>query len=525
MLHRLEKLQRRARLEEPRLGIISLWDVENNAVRILAATLRNAGFKVVEIYFKDWISNSLDPASDTQLENLARIIRREELNLACLSIRASAYAHQANIITEYLHNELEIPVLWGGMHPTMAPEESITKSDMILKGEGELALLDFVQTLKHSKSLDDILGSKNIWFRKNQDDIIKNSLRPLIQNLDDLQFRDYVSHNEKYFIHGTSYMVGDPMHGDPVFQMMGSRGCIYKCSYCYNSTYKKDVYPGQKWFRVRTPESMVEEIKHAQQHWNFKRIRFDDEVFNFHLDWLKDFCDIYPKEIGLPFEIFIEPKLVNEGRMELLRDAGLKNVYMGVQSSERVTGNLYDRRVKNQTIADIANIYHRLGVKPHFQLIFDDPVSTDEDKQKLFEMIATFPHPYDLYLFSMTVFPGSELNHKLIQSGLISRYDIEGDNTKTFNQHRINLSYPRPVEDTFWIALTQMLSKPFVPKSFLRLLAKSDILKQHPWPLIQMANATNLVKMGSTATKMAIKGEMTSTLIRRWLSMERLITT
>ena len=113
---------------------------------------------------------------------------------------------------------------------------------------------------------------------------------------------------------------------------------------------------------------------------------------------------------------------------------------MGVQSSERVTGNLYDRRVKNQTIADIANIYHRLGVKPHFQLIFDDPVSTDEDKQKLFEMIATFPHPYDLYLFSMTVFPGSELNHKLIQSGLISRYDIEGDNTKTFNQHRINIT-------------------------------------------------------------------------------------
>ena len=48
--------------------------------------------------------------------------------------------------------------------------------------------------------------------------------------------------------------------------------------------------------------------------------------------------------------------------MEMLRDAGLKNVYMGVQSSERVTGNLYDRRVKNQTIADIAEIYHRLGV-------------------------------------------------------------------------------------------------------------------------------------------------------------------
>ena len=72
---------------------------------------------------------------------------------------------------------------------------------------------------------------------------------------------------------------------------------------------------------------------------------------------------------------------------------------MGVQSSERVTGDLYDRKVKNQTIADIAQIYHRLGIKPHFQLIFDDPVSTGVDKKALFDMISTFPHPYDLSLF------------------------------------------------------------------------------------------------------------------------------
>ena len=405
----------------------------------------------------------------------------------------------------------------------MMSDECIQYADMVLKGEGEYSLLEFMNALKEGR--EDVYDSKNLWFRMQEGEVRKNSLRPLIQSLDDLEFRDYTQHSEKYFIYGRSYTVGDPMHGDPVFQMMGSRGCIYKCSYCYNSTYKSDVYPGQKWFRVRSPESMVAEIKAAQQHWNFKRIRFDDEVFNFRLDWLEDFCERYPKEIGLPFEIFIEPKLVNEHRMSLLRDAGLSNVYMGVQSSERVTGHLYDRRVKNQTIADIAEIYHRLGIKPHFQLIFDDPVSTDEDKRALFDMISTFPHPYDLYLFSMTVFPGSELNNKLLKNGLISRFDIEGANTKTFNQHRINLSYPRAVEDTFWIALIQMLSKSFVPKPMLQQLAKSEFLKQHPWPLIQMANTSNLVKMGMLSTSMLAKGEMTQTLLRRWLSSSKMITT
>jgi radical SAM superfamily enzyme YgiQ (UPF0313 family) len=308
--------------------------------------------------------------------------------------------------------------------------------------------------------------------------------------------------------------------------MMGSRGCIYKCSYCYNSTYKKEIYPGQKWFRVRSPASMVEEIRAARKHWGFKRIRFDDEVFNFQLDWLADFCERYPRDVGLPFEIFIEPKLVNEERMAMLRDAGLVSVYMGVQSSERVTGHLYDRRVKNSSIADIAQMYHKLGIKPHFQLIFDDPVSTEEDKRKLFEMISSFPHPFDLYLFSMTVFPGSELNNKLLSSGLISEYDIDGlNNTRIFYQHRVNLSYPRPVEDTFWIALTQMLSKPFVPRTLLKALSSSETLRKHPWPVIQLANATNFVKMGTTAGSMVMNGELTKTLMRRWMSMDRIITT
>jgi len=270
---------------------------------------------------------------------------------------------------------------------------------------------------------------------------------------------------------------------------------------------------------------MVDEIKAARTHWKFKRIRFDDEVFNFQLDWLKDFCERYPRDVGLPFEIFIEPKLVNEERMTMLRDAGLVWVYMGVQSSERVTGHLYDRRVKNSTIGDIAQLYHKLGIKPHFQLIFDDPVSTEEDKRKLFELISTFPHPFDLYLFSMTVFPGSELNNKLLESGLITPYDVEGSNTKTFYQHRVNLEFPRPVEDTFWIALTQMLSKPFVPRPLLKALARSETLRKHPWPVIQMANMTNFMKMGATAGQMALNGEMTNTLMRRWASMDRIITT
>ena len=67
---RIEALVKKASGRPVRVGIVSMYDVENNAVRILAGTLREGGHHVAEIYFKDWISNHLDPATDEELASL-----------------------------------------------------------------------------------------------------------------------------------------------------------------------------------------------------------------------------------------------------------------------------------------------------------------------------------------------------------------------------------------------------------------------------------------------------------------------
>ena len=92
---------------------------------------------MVEIYFKDWISNALDPATDEQL-GFSRVIRREELNLVCLSIR-TAYANQARSLQHI--SDLELPVLAGGSHPALSPVDAFNH-DMVLKGEGLAAVDD-----------------------------------------------------------------------------------------------------------------------------------------------------------------------------------------------------------------------------------------------------------------------------------------------------------------------------------------------------------------------------------------------
>ena len=47
MLHRLEKLFRNCRLDEPRIGIVSLWDVEN---KYTLSDLKNSDYAEVKDY-------------------------------------------------------------------------------------------------------------------------------------------------------------------------------------------------------------------------------------------------------------------------------------------------------------------------------------------------------------------------------------------------------------------------------------------------------------------------------------------
>jgi len=519
---RLDRLARRARTEGPRVALVSLYDVENNAVRLLAAILRRAGVQAIEVYFKDWISNHLSPPREPEIENLLAILRRERVNLVAVSLRASAYLNVARLLTARIQGGPGLAVLWGGTHPTLAPEECIRDADLVLRGEADLALPELCGRLAAGEPFEDV---QNLWVQRADGPAVQNPLRPLVRDLDTLPFRDFGAHDAKYMVLGRHVHRGDPMRRDPVFQMFASRGCIYRCAYCYNSTFKSEIYPGQRWYRFRSVESTLAEIKAARAHRAIKRVRFDDEVFVFQKAWLAEFCERYPREIGLPFEIFVEPKLVTDARMGGLREAGLAGVYMGVQASSRVNAHLYDRYDADERVAEVARIFSRQGIYPHYQLIFDDPETTEEDLRALFDLVAGFPQPFDLYLFSITYFPGSEVSKKLLADGRISPYEVEGaDNTRTFYQHRVNLKYPRRVEETFWISAIQLLSKRFVPRPALRALTQVDLLKRHPWPLIQVAHGTAYLKLGTAAVSLLARGELTPTLIHRWLDFDRVIT-
>ena len=116
------------------IAVISLYALENNGVRHVASSLRGAGFQVTEVYFKDWVNNNFPWPEEGEVQNLIQLLKDRGVDFVGFSVRASAFHRMAKFLTERVRDALNLPILWGGMHPTFMPDVCIQVADYIAIG-------------------------------------------------------------------------------------------------------------------------------------------------------------------------------------------------------------------------------------------------------------------------------------------------------------------------------------------------------------------------------------------------------
>ena len=120
------------------------------------------------------------------------------------------------------------------LFPTVIEQEGI---DIIYRGEAEDALVELLDRLQNGQDYTDV---KNLWIKQG-DRIIKNPMRPLIQDLDSLPFPDRGSFL-KYYAYAHS----------SVKHFLATLGCPYDCAYCFNHMLKR-IYKEMR----RTPNAIL----------------------------------------------------------------------------------------------------------------------------------------------------------------------------------------------------------------------------------------------------------------------------
>ena len=405
--------------------LVALYRYQNFPIRILHSLLEQIdGVEPHTIFFKNHLTNAIKISTPKEETLFRDKIVELQPKLVGFSIY-SPYIPVAKRLTKIVKENTSAPVMWGGIHPTLSPESCLKKCDIVCIGEGEGALHDLVQSLRDGKEYESI---NNLWVKQNGR-IIQNPMRPLIQDLDSVPFPAY-ARDSFYFIGSNKIMREDTAIFDPILAVMPARGCPFTCSYCVNSLLRP-LYQGLGAFnRRRSVANLIAEMKGilAIPGMQKKLVEFHDENFGTDESWLVEFEALYPKEIGLPFKVQYNPKLIKAESVRRLKECGLHRIKFGIEAgTDRIRNQIFRRPGKNKELLKLAHEIAKLGIKIRYDLIIDNPYDTEETLKETIDLLLKLPKPLRFNLYSLQYFPNYPLTQKAIEDGHITRQEASLD--------------------------------------------------------------------------------------------------
>jgi len=347
------------------------------------------------------------------LKDIGRFVREIDPVFIGISLMSVEY-HDSRELTEYFkRNFKSIPIIWGGIHPTICPEMSLRYADYVCVGEGERTIIDFARAIKHNEDLKSI---NNLAYSEDGN-IRKNRLYPLVEDLDKIPLYDHMPVNS--FIQDRSGRIIPidekvfkkyARYKGTVYNIMSSRGCPFSCTYCCNNVFSK-LYDAKN-VRRRSVGNLILELEKAiNDNPKVKYINFYDDCFlACNDDYLKKFCEAYKEKIKKPFIAKAIPIYITRNKIEYMKDAGLAWISLGLQSgSDRVCKDIYKRKSLKSDFLQAAKIIKDFNIAAFYDIILDNPFESEDELLETAETLAETPKPFFPQIFSLSLYLGTEL--------------------------------------------------------------------------------------------------------------------
>jgi len=324
----------------------------------LSRALKDAGHQTRALFLPDrhWIDKLREYAPD----------------IVCYSVTTGMHEYLADINRRVKQVLPEVFSVFGGPHPTFSPEYLDSDGiDAVCRGEGELALVELCDKMERG---EDYHETQNFFFKhRGTGEIIRNPQRPLVSDLDALGIPD----REVIYDAAPIYRDADRK----VF--VSQRGCPMNCSFCFHHAWKKKVYGvnNKQYTRKRSVEHLLAEIKEVRERYGLKFVHFVDDIFNLRNDWLEEFCERYPKEVGLPFDVILMANMTNEHHIELLAKAGCVYARIAFEAANDYVRNaVFRKNTTRQQLVDAAGWIKKHGIRLGSLNIIGGPGGTLEDE-------------------------------------------------------------------------------------------------------------------------------------------------
>jgi len=387
-------------------------------IQTLAPILRQHGHRIR-------MFDTCHPQMKTQ--HILKAVEEQQPDVIALSLLSTTTYSLTKSITKQIKTAAPgTPIILGGVFASMNAFQILRdcKSvDCVGVGEGEELLPDYLENLDDPSAVAGL-----IW--RNDDEIISNELRPMIEDLDQFPYPDRTSLP-------IDFIEALPLDVPAVFSLakfctiQTTRGCPFNCIYCIIPTYSK-----RRW-RFRSAENVLGEMQELNDI-GYRSVYLIDDHFLLKSDRIRDICNgIINRRLDFHWscEGRVDSKAIDQ--FALMSKANCKALMFGIEAG---TQKILDRLGKKQTLNQIERAVDEAkknGIERiHGFFLIGSPGETEEDIMQSFRFAARLK--IDTFNFDrLCAHRGTPLWKEYVESGII---DDERDWYKYFKCSDIDAS-------------------------------------------------------------------------------------
>ncbi len=331
------------------------------------------------------------------------------VGITCLTAFISHVRTLADHIRE---KNPKIKIIVGGPHPSMKMKDTleITKNiDFVIAGEGETPMLQLVES-KDPKS-EKIPG---VYFWNTEDVMVGEPYKP-VNNLDELPYP-----NQRMFDHGNLEKQ------NPFRSIQASRGCPFGCFNC--QPYLRKLFS----FRLRSPQSVVDEMTFLQKEYGQNYFGFVDSEFPISKKWFLEFVDLIEKnKLDMKFHCNAFSKLIDEEILEGYKRMNITRLAIGVESGNQyVVDEVLNKRINLEYTKKVFELAAKHGINTHAYFMIGIPGESLENMQETMDYAVNLA-ANTLEFNILTPWPGTRFYELAQEKGwLIEDYRYEDYNEK-----------------------------------------------------------------------------------------------
>ena len=305
--------------------------------------------------FEEYIKR-VNNLEDPVYKEICQVIISERPDVIGISVSTSAYKAALNIaqLSREIYPNAEI--VFGGIHPTLLPEEVLQTKlvDIVVRGEGEFTFLELIKALENGKPT---LGIRGTSFVADDGTIVHNPDRELMKDLDSLPFpaRHLVLSLEK-----KPHTLYD--------RIMVSRGCPFACTFCAsNKMWGRKV-------RFRSVKNVIDEIKEVKSKFGITTFCIDDDTFTINPKYAEELCDWIIKEnLRISWWCQTRTENITESLVKKMRKAGCTTVAIGIESGDDNVLKKINKQLDKTTVLKSSGLFKKNGISLDAFFMFGFP--------------------------------------------------------------------------------------------------------------------------------------------------------